>query len=134
LYAPASASNTKEKQQENEALARRFHMEIFRGRNYDVSNEILAPGFVLRNPALPPEFTHGPTGVKKFALVVADSSPEYEVSNHETISKKDMVLIRWRFTGILRQEMLGIQHSQKPMIITRFDLFRIRENSKIAEM
>ena len=61
-------------------------MEIFRGRNYDVADEILALGFVLRNPAFPPKFTHGPTGVKKFALVVADSSPECEVSHHETIS------------------------------------------------
>ena len=77
----------------NEALARRFHMEIFRERKLHVADEILAPDFVLRNPILPSEFTCGPNGVKKFASIVADSSSEYEVVHHDTISNNDRVLI-----------------------------------------
>jgi predicted SnoaL-like aldol condensation-catalyzing enzyme len=54
-------------EQENEAIARRFHMEIFKEGKLEVADEILTPDFVLRNPTLPSEFTHGPDGVKKFA-------------------------------------------------------------------
>ena len=121
-------------EQENEVVTRRFHMEIFRERKLDVADEILAPDFVLRNPILPSEFTYGPNGVKKFASLVADSSPKYEIVHHDTLSSGDKVLIRWTFTGILKKEMFGIPPSEKPVTITGFDLFRIMANGKIAEM
>ena len=72
MYTSSSTATTRTKQQENETLARRFHMEIFREGKLVVADEILAPDFVLRNPILPSEFTHGPKGVKKFASVVAE--------------------------------------------------------------
>jgi SnoaL-like polyketide cyclase len=84
----------------------------------------LTPDFVLRNPILPSEFTYGPKGVKKFASVVAESSPGYELIHYDTISNEDKVLIRWTYTGMLKKEMLGIPPSDKPVTITGFDLFR----------
>ena len=135
MYVSTHVSKTEpQHQQENATTARRFHMEIFRKRKFAVADEILAPDFVLRNPMLSSEFTHGPAGVKKFALVVADSAPEYEIIHHDTISNKDMVLIRWTFSGILKKELLCIPSSEKPVTITGFDLFRIGANGKIAEM
>ena len=121
-------------EQEYEAIARRFHMEIFQEGKLALADEILTPDFVLRNPTLPSEFTYGPEGVKKFASLVVDSSPGYQIIHHDTISKGDKVLIRWTFTGILKKEMLGIPPSDKPITITGFDLFRISADSKIAEM
>ena len=125
---------SKTTERENEALARRFHMEIFQKAKFSLADEILTPDFVLRNPMLPHEFTHGPEDVKKFASLVADSSPEYEIVHHDTLSSGDKVLIRWTFTGILKKEMFGIPPSEKPVTITGFDLFRIMANGKIAEM
>lgn len=134
MYTSSSTATTRTKQQENETLARRFHMEIFREGKLAVADEILAPDFVLRNPILPSEFTYVPKGVKKFASVVAESSPGYEIIHHDTISNEDKVLIRWTYTGMLKKEMLGIPPSDKPVTITGFDLFRIAANGKIAEM
>ena len=134
MYISSSTATTRTKQQENENLARRFHMEIFREGKLAVADEILAPDFVLRNPILPSEFTYGPKGVKKFASVVAESSPGYEIIHHDTISNEDKVLIRWTYTGMLKKEMLGIPPSDKPVTITGFDLFRIAANGKIVEM
>jgi predicted SnoaL-like aldol condensation-catalyzing enzyme len=121
-------------EQENEAIARRFHMEIFKEGKLEVADEILTPDFVLRNPTLPSEFTHGPDGVKKFASLVVDSCSGYQIIHHDTISKGDKVLIRWKFTGILKKEMLGIRPTGEPVIITGFDLFRITTDSKLAEL
>jgi predicted SnoaL-like aldol condensation-catalyzing enzyme len=110
-------------------------MEIFQKAKFALADEILTTDFVLRNPMLPSELTHGPEGVKRFASLVADSSPEYQVTHHDTISKGDKVLIRWTFTGILKKEMLGIPPGDKPITITGFDLFRITtDDKKIAEM
>ena len=121
-------------EQEYEAIARRFHMEIFQQGKLGVADEILTPDFVLRNPTLPSESTHGPEGVKKFASGVVDSSSGYQITHHETISKGDKVLIRWTFTGMVKKEMLGISPSNKPVTITGFDLFRIATDGKIAEL
>jgi predicted SnoaL-like aldol condensation-catalyzing enzyme len=128
-------SSIKKTEQENEALAQRFHMEIFQKAKFSLADEILTPDFVLRNPMLPHEFTHGPEGVKKFASLIVDSSPGHQLTHNDTISKGDKVLIRWTFSGILKKEMLGIPASDKPVTITGFDLFRVTTDSKkIAEM
>jgi predicted SnoaL-like aldol condensation-catalyzing enzyme len=121
-------------EQEYEAIARRFHMEIFQRGKLEVADEILTPDFVLRNPTLPSEFTRGPEGVKRFASGVVDSSSGYQIVHHDTISKGDKVLIRWTFTGMVKKEMLGISPSDKPITITGFDLFRITTEGKIAEL
>jgi hypothetical protein len=73
----SSSTVTTKAEQENEVLARRFHMEIFQKGKLSVADEILTEGFILRNPVLPPEFTYGPEGVKKFASSVTDSSLGY---------------------------------------------------------
>ena len=129
-----SSSTAIKTEQENEVLAHRFHMEIFQKGKFALADEILTLDFILRNPVLPSELTHGPEGVKKFASLVVDSSPGYQIMHHDTISKGDKVLIRWTFTGMLKKEMLGIRPSDKPITITGFDLFRITTDGKIAEM
>jgi predicted SnoaL-like aldol condensation-catalyzing enzyme len=130
----STSTIAKTTEQEYEAIARRFHMEIFQQGKLEVADEILTPDFVLRNPALPSELTHGPEGVKKFASGVVDSSSGYQTTHHDTISKGDTVMIRWTFTGMVKKEMLGISPSDKPVTITGFDLFRITTDGKIAEL
>jgi predicted SnoaL-like aldol condensation-catalyzing enzyme len=129
-----AATTVAKTEQEYEAIARRFHMEIFQQGKLGVADEILTPDFVLRNPTLPSELTHGPEGVKKFASGVVDSSSGYQIIHHDTISKGDKVLIRWTYTGMLKKEMLGISPSDEPVTITGFDLFRITTEGKIAEL
>ncbi|HJT48914.1 MAG TPA: ester cyclase [Nitrososphaeraceae archaeon] len=130
----SSSTISKTTEQENEVLARRFHMEIFQKAKFSVADEILTPDFVLHNPVLPVELTKGPEGVKRFASGVVDSCPGYQITHHETISKGDKVLIRWTFTGIPKKNFLGVSASEKPIIISGFDLFRISEDGKLAEM
>ena len=129
-----SSSITTKSDQENEVLARRFHMEIFQKGMLGVADEILTPGFILRNPVLPPEFTYGPEGVKKFASSVANRSVGFEIVHHDAISTADKVLIRWTYTGTLKKDLLGIPPSDKLVTITGFDLFRITKHGKIAEL
>src|SRR2546421_11374156 len=116
-YTTSSTGPTKT-EQENEALAHRFHMEIFQKGKFALADEILTSDFVLRNPMLPAEFTHGPESVKKFASALVDSLPGHQFTHHDTISKGDKVLIRFTLTGTPKKEMLGIPPSDKPITIT----------------
>jgi predicted SnoaL-like aldol condensation-catalyzing enzyme len=130
----SSSTISKITEQENEVLARRFHMEIFQKAKFSLTDEILTPDFVLHNPVLPVELTKGPEGVKRFASGVVDSCPGHQFTHHETISKGDRVLIRWTFTGIPKKDFLGVSAREKPITISGFDLFRISADGKLAEM
>ena len=122
-----------QKQEENEVLAHRFHMDIFQKRDLSVADEILATDFVLRNPQIPSELTHGPESAKKIASAVIDSVPDLRITHDETISKNDKVLVRWTLTGTAKKELFGIPASDKPLTLVGFDLFRFA-NGKIVEM
>ena len=130
----SNISSSKTTEQENEVLAHRFHMEIFQKAKFSLADEILTPNFVIHNPVLPSELTKGPEGVKKFASGVAESCPGHQFTHHDTISKGDKVLILWTFTGVAKRDFLGIPASDKPITISGFDLFRISEDGKLAEM
>src|SRR5919202_954311 len=122
----SSSSTTavaKTTEQENEALARSFCVELFQKGRLSLADEILTPDFVLHNPVLPLELTNGgPEGVKRFASLVAESVPGYHVVHDDTISKGDKVMIRWTFTGVIKKEMLGILSSNEPVTITGIGL------------
>ncbi|HEY6536070.1 MAG TPA: ester cyclase [Candidatus Nitrosocosmicus sp.] len=63
-----------------------------------------------------------------------DKGSEFRIMHHDTISKGDKVLIRWTFSGILK-EMFGIPPSNNLVNIAGFDLFRITtDGKKLAEL
>lgn len=120
-------------EKENEALAHRFHMDIFQRGNLKIVNEIISPNFVMHNPMLPSEVKEGPEGVRKFAMATIDAIPDRQFIHEDTVVKGDKVLIRWNPAGKIIKEKFGIQSSDKPVIITGFDLFKIMDG-KIVEM
>jgi predicted SnoaL-like aldol condensation-catalyzing enzyme len=122
-----------EQEKENEALALRFHMDIFQKGHVEAADEILAPEFVLRNPGMPPELTHGPDAIKKFATAAIHAIPDRQITHEDTMSRGNKVLIRWSMTGTPKQDFLGIPPSDNPITLTGFDLFRI-SGGKIIEM
>jgi predicted SnoaL-like aldol condensation-catalyzing enzyme len=104
-------------QHDNEALAHRFHMDIFQKGELRVADEILASNFVWRNPIIPAELQHGPDGVKKIATAVIEGMPDRQITHDDTVAKNDKVLIRWTITGTPKRELFGISPSDKPTTI-----------------
>lgn len=72
--------------------------------------------------------------VKRFASGIVYSLPGHQFPHYGTISKGEKVLIRWTLTGIPKRDFLGVSASDKPIIVTGFDLFRISADGKLAEM
>ena len=92
-----------QQEEQNEALAHRFHMDIFQQGKLEVADEILASDFVWRSPIIPPELQHGPESVKKIASEIIDAMPDRRITHDDTISKGDRVIIRWTLTGTTKE-------------------------------
>ena len=133
-----SSTNTiqnKQQQQEdkNEALAKRYHNDIYQKGNLEVADEILSSDFVLHNPTLPEELRNGPEGAKKYASAIITAVPDRKLVQDDIFAKDDKVLIRWTNSGTNTGSLFGNPPTGKPYVATGFDLFRI-SNGKIAEI
>jgi steroid delta-isomerase-like uncharacterized protein len=130
IYMESSILNM---EKENEALAHRFHMDIFQKGKLEVADEIVSSTFILHNPVLPSEVKKGPEGVRKFAMAAVDAIADMHITHEDAFVNEDRVLIRWKLTGKIVKDTLGYPPSDKPMVITGFDLFKIIDG-KIVEM
>jgi steroid delta-isomerase-like uncharacterized protein len=119
--------------EKNEALAIRYHQDIFQNGKLEVADEILSPDFVIRNPVLPEELRKGPEGTKKYASAVITAVPDRKLVHHDVLSKGDKVLIRWTNSGTHTGPLFGNPATGKTYVATGFDLFRI-SNGKIKEL
>src|SRR6187200_1999156 len=103
-------TNTKQQEEEekkNEALALRYHNDIFQKGKLEVADEILSPDFVLHNPTLPEELRNGPEGAKKYASAVIAAVPDRKLVHDDILSKGDKVLIRWTNSGTNTGPLFG---------------------------
>lgn len=111
----------------NEALARRFHDDIFEQGNLDVADEILTTDFVWRSP--PQEvFATGPEEVKQVAADLRAFFTDFVLTDDDVIAEGDRVVIRWTLQGTAQMESGPV-----PAIYTGIDIFRI-EDGKLAEL
>jgi predicted SnoaL-like aldol condensation-catalyzing enzyme len=53
-----------DEEKENEALALRYHNEIFQKGKLEVADDILSSDFVIHNPVLPEVVRNGPEGTE----------------------------------------------------------------------
>jgi len=119
---------------ENEALAHRFHMDIFQKGNLAAADEIVARDFVIHAAGLPPSMQRGPEGVKEFARMIRGGYPnEMRITHHDTVAAGDRVVIRWTSVGKHDGPMMGIAPTGKQVTVTGIDIFRIA-GGKLVEL
>ena len=75
-------SSSRSKQEENKALALRYHGDIFQNGMLEVADEILSPDFVIHNPVLPEALRKGPEGTKKYASAIIE---QYQIESSNTM-------------------------------------------------
>jgi steroid delta-isomerase-like uncharacterized protein len=122
-----------EEEEKNQALVIRYHEDIFQKGDLEVADEILSPDFVIHNPVLPKELRNGPEGTKKYASAIIAAVPDRKIVHDDTFAKGDKVLIRWTTSGTNTGPLFGNPPTDKAIVVTGFDLFRI-SNGKITEL
>jgi steroid delta-isomerase-like uncharacterized protein len=128
-----NSSSRSKQEEENKALALRYHGDIFQNEMLEVADEILSPDFVIHNPVLPEVLRKGPEGTKKYASAIIAAVPDRKLEHHDILVEGDKVLIRWTNSGTNTGPLFGNPPTGKTYIVTGFDLFRISDG-KIKEL
>lgn len=128
-----NSSSTSKQEEENKALALRYHGDIFQNGMLEVADEILSPDFVIHNPVLPEVLRKGPEGTKKYASAIIAAVRDRKLEHHDILVEGDKVLIRWTNSGTNTGPLFGNPPTGNTYIVTGFDLFRISDG-KIKEL
>jgi steroid delta-isomerase-like uncharacterized protein len=119
--------------QDNEAVAARFHEEVFQQGRLEVADEICAPDFRWFSPGLPAEGGAGPQFVKQFASMLRSAFPDLLLRAEDSIAEGDRVVERWTMQGTHQGEFQGTPPTGKRVTVTGIDIFRI-SGGKLVEL
>ena len=128
-----ASSHTSKQEEENKALALRYHDDIFQKGRLEVADEILSPDFVIHNPILPEVLRNGPEGAKKYASAIITAVPNRKLEQNDILTEGDKVMIRWTNSGTNTGPLFGLPPTGNTYVATGFDLFRI-SNGRIKEL
>ena len=115
----------------NATGSKRLIEEVFGGGNYDVADELIAPGAVGHDPAQPAPVT-GPEGVKESARGYRSAFPDLSFTIDQTVAEGEYVACRWTSRGTHKGELFGIAATGKEATVTGISIDRW-QNGKIVE-
>jgi steroid delta-isomerase-like uncharacterized protein len=115
----------------NASGSKRLIEEVFGAANYDLVDELVAPGAVGHDAALPSP-TVGPEAVKEAARGYRSAFPDLSFSVEQTVEQGDYVAMRWISRGTHKGELFGIAATGKECTVTGITLDRWQDG-KIVE-
>ncbi len=118
------------KAEETEALAHRWHMDLFQAGNLEVADEILTPDFVAHVNGQ--EF-RGVDGAKQLATLIRTAFPDIRITHHEAIVAGNRAAIRWTSDSTHQGDYFGVPPTGKPTHLEGLDLFHLQDG-KISEV
>jgi steroid delta-isomerase-like uncharacterized protein len=80
----------------NEALAQRWHMDIFDAGKLEVAEEILGPDFVFHMPG---QDIRGADEVQQLAAAMRAAFPDMQITHEDVLAAGNQVVIRWTARG-----------------------------------
>jgi predicted ester cyclase len=115
---------------DSEALVRRFFDDFCNGRQAEVADEIIAPGYVSHGPQAPP--AEGPDGVKMRVGLYQDSvDGQWDVQ--EIFSCGDRVVARWIGRGTHVGELMGVPPTGAPIAVDAISIFSVADGQITEE-
>lgn len=115
-----------------EAVARRWHQEIYLRGRLDVADEICSPGLVAHGTGVAPDAPTGPRFVREDATAMRAAFDILAATDEDVIACGDRVAIRWTFRGTHVGSFLGVEGTGRQVNVTGMDIFRF-EDDRIAE-
>jgi steroid delta-isomerase-like uncharacterized protein len=125
---PAGCLPTSE--EENAALARRWHDEAINGHDLTVIDQIVSDDVIHHAGTFPDGV--GPEAVKHVLGALLTGFPDVKHTIEDVITQDDMVVVRWTAQGTQQGEFQGFAPTGKPATWTGINVFRI-ECGKIVE-
>lgn len=119
-----------EVEEQNKTLVLRLYEEVFNARNLAIIDEIVSPNFIDHNPE--PGFPPDRDGIKQVIIGFRDFFPDNQLTVEDWVVEGDKVVTRVIFRGTHQGEFLGIPPTGKQVMMTGFDIHRIKDG-KIVE-
>jgi steroid delta-isomerase-like uncharacterized protein len=120
-----------ELEEQNKALAERWHYDLSIDRNWDVMADILSEDFVIHNPT--GEDTKGLEETKMLGEAW-EAMVNLKINHHEIIAEGEYVFIYWDASFDHTNDVFGIPASGNTISgIYGMDLFRIKDG-KITDL
>jgi len=113
----------------NEAVAHRWHKEIFQEGELKVADEILAPTFVFHSPVGEGK---GPDEAKQLATGFRTVFPDLAIDHKDAVAAGDTVAIRWTASATHQAEFEGVPATGKPIHFSGIDMYQV-EDGKLVE-
>jgi predicted ester cyclase len=114
----------------NLAATKRWGSEVASAGDYDVLDEILAPGFVDHDPA--PDQGPGIEGLKGFFRTMRSAFPDLRAEPVEIAATDDHVAMRYTISGTHEGEFQGVAPTGKRFEVSALQLARF-ENGRCVE-
>ena len=115
---------------ENKSIVRRYYEEILNGRQVQIVDELIDPGFVNYLS----DGNRIDLEIYKQALRTTLSVlPDLQVTIEDQIAEGDKVVTRFRGTGTPQTDYAGIKPTGKPITVTAIHIHRL-QNGKIIEL
>jgi steroid delta-isomerase-like uncharacterized protein len=101
----------------NKAIASRIIRELYNEGRLDAADELVSPGFVGHDSALPAPII-GASGIKASAAAYRQAFPDLEISIAEQIGEDDRVVTRWEASGTHEGDFFGVASTGKQVTVT----------------
>jgi predicted ester cyclase len=115
-------------EEENAAIARRWHEDVINTHDLVVLDEILIP-----NPAHDSATVADNPGPREVLGILLTGFPDVQHTVEAVITEGDLVVIRYRATGTHAGEFQGYAPTGKPVTWTGINIYRV-ECGRIAEV
>lgn len=116
--------------EENKAILRNKHLEMFNEGNLSIADEIISPDYVYQSPA---GELKGPEGMKQLVQAFRVAFPDGAFTIDDMVGEGDQVAVRYTLTGTLKGEYYGIPPTGKQVNITAGFFYKF-ENGKEVEV
>ncbi len=116
--------------EENKAVARRIFEEIINGRNLEVVEELIAPGYLFHGSG--GRELRGPEGFKQLISQPHAAFPDFHLTVEDIIAEGDKVACRFSTKGTHKGVLGGIPPTKKQVTNRGMSVYRIA-GGKVTE-
>lgn len=119
------------REQANEAIARRFFETALNAKDFERAGQMTSEWVVQHNA--PAGDVSGAKRLAESYRALAQTFPDYQFTLREVLAQGNKVIVRYRFTGTHKGELLGFKPSGKAVAVWGVEVLRIEEG-KIREI
>jgi predicted ester cyclase len=117
--------------EENKAIVRRYHEELFNKGNLEVADEIFDPNYLntaLEQLGLP----RGPEGFKQYAAMIRTAFPDFNLTIEDQVAEGDREVHRIIARGTHKGDLMDIPPTNKHVEISAIAIDHI-SGGKVME-